>query len=58
MNDQKIKTTTIIAEMCECGRLYKDRKNHKNELICSCCYTGLNIDELKKLWGTPINLHQ
>lgn len=49
-----IKTTVVIPEMCECGRLYKDRKNEDGKLLCSACYTGLSIEELKLLWGTPV----
>lgn len=50
-----IKTTTITPEMCECGRLYKDRRDEKGKMMCSACYTGLNVDDLKKLWGNPIS---
>jgi hypothetical protein len=53
-----IKTTTIIPEMCECGRLYKDRRNEQGKMMCSACYIGLSVDDLKKLWGTQINSSQ
>ncbi len=48
-----IETTTITPEMCECGRLYKDRRDKDGKMICSACYTGLELEDLKKLWGTP-----
>ena len=51
----RIETKTVVAEMCECGRLYKDRISHLGKMICSACYTGLSVDDLKKLWGNPIN---
>lgn len=44
----------ITPEMCECGRLYKDRRDKDGKMMCSACYTGLEVDDLKKLWGTPI----
>lgn len=49
-----IETKTVVPEMCECGRLYKDRISHLGKMMCSACYTGLSVDDLKKLWGTPI----
>lgn len=49
-----IKTTTVTPEMCECGRLYKDRRNEDGKMICSACYTGLSVEDLKKLWGAPV----
>ena len=49
-----IKVTTIVPEMCECGRLYKDRRDKDGKMMCSACYIGLSIEDLKKLWGTPI----
>ncbi len=48
-----IKTNIITAEMCECGRLYKDRRDKLGKMMCSACYTDLSVDELKKLWITP-----
>lgn len=53
-----IKTTVIIPEMCECGRLYKDLKDENGKMMCSACYTGFSVDVLKKLWGTPISNYQ
>lgn len=50
-----IKTTTIVPEMCECGRLYKDRRDETGKTMCSACYTGFSVDKLKKLWETPLN---
>lgn len=41
-------------EMCECGRLYKDRVDQNGKMICSACITGLSIDDLKMLWSTPV----
>ncbi len=49
-----IKTIVHVPEMCECGRLYKDRRDSDGKMMCSACYTGLSIEDLKKLWGTPI----
>lgn len=48
-----IKTKTIVAELCECGRLYKDRRDSNGKMICSACHTGLNLDQLKMLWSPP-----
>lgn len=51
-----IETKTIVPEMCECGRLYKDRRDLlSGKTMCSACYTGLGIEQLKILWGTPIS---
>lgn len=50
-----IKTTLVVAEMCECGRLYKDRRDKNGKMVCSACYTGLSLKNIKKLWGIPIN---
>lgn len=49
-----INSTTIIPELCECGRLYKDRRDNQGKTMCSACYTGFSIEELKLLWGHPI----
>lgn len=49
-----IKTTVAIPEMCECGRLYKDRRNDQGKMMCSACYTGLSIESLKMLWSNPV----
>jgi hypothetical protein len=44
----------ITAELCECGRLYKDRRDETGKFMCAACYTGLDVEDLKKLWGTPV----
>ncbi len=49
-----MKNTTVTAEMCECGRLYKDRRDDQGKMMCSACYSGFSVDDLKKLWSTPI----
>ncbi len=49
-----IKVTTHAPELCECGRLYKDRRDKDGKMMCSACYSGLSVEDLKKLWGTPI----
>lgn len=49
---EKIKIN--LPEMCECGRLYKDRRDKNGKMMCSACYTGLSVEDLKKLWGTPV----
>lgn len=38
-------------EMCECGRLYKDRRDNNGKMMCSTCYSGLSVKELAKLWN-------
>ncbi len=48
-----IKTTCSFPEMCECGRLYKDRISHLGKMMCSACYTGLSVEQLKILLETP-----
>lgn len=48
-----IDTTTHIPEKCECGRLYKDRTSPLGKKMCSACYTGLSVEQLKTLWSTP-----
>lgn len=50
----EIKVTTTVPEMCECGRLYKDRRDENGKMMCSACYTRLSVEALKTLWGTPI----
>lgn len=52
--DKDIKIKTIVPEMCECGRMYKDRMSHSGKMVCSACYTGMSVEDLKKLWGTPV----
>lgn len=49
-----VKVTTVVIEMCECGRLYKDRRDENGKMMCAACYTGLSVDDLKKFWETPI----
>jgi uncharacterized Fe-S center protein len=49
----KIKTSTYSPEMCECGRLYKDRRDENGKMMCSACYNQCDVDTLKKLWSTP-----
>jgi len=49
-----IKVTTVVPEMCECGRLYKDRRDENGKMMCSACYTGLAVEDLRKLWSTPV----
>ena len=46
--------TTNIPEMCECGRLYKDRRDKDGKMMCSACYTGLSVEDLKMLWSIPM----
>lgn len=43
----------MIPEMCEYGRLYKDRKDKNGKTMCSSCYTGISLEDLKILWSTP-----
>ena len=50
----KMEKNKIHPEMCECGRLYKDRVDENGKMMCSACYTGYSVEDLKKLWGTPI----
>jgi hypothetical protein len=49
-----IKTTFTYPQMCECGRLFKDRRDKEGKMICSACYTGFSVEDLKILWGHPI----
>lgn len=49
-----IETTTNYPKMCDCGRMYIDRRDKNGKKICSLCYTGLSIEDLKKLWSTPV----
>jgi hypothetical protein len=50
----EIKTTTICPEMCECGRLYKDRRDENGKMICSACFCDCDLDTLKMLSEPPI----
>lgn len=55
MNEESLtKINYITPKMCECGRLYKDRRDKDGNMMCSACFTGLDIESLKKLWGTPV----
>ncbi len=49
-----METRVNTPELCECGRLYKDRRDEKGKMMCSACYTGLSVEDLKKLWGHPV----
>ena len=48
-----IKTTTVTLEMCECGRLYKDRRDENGKMMCAACYNNCDVETLQKLWSTP-----
>jgi len=48
-----ITVKTVVPEMCECGRLYKDRRDKEGKMMCSACYSGLSVEDLKNIWGTP-----
>ncbi len=47
--DKKINTTIIVPEMCECGRLYKDRRDENGKMMCSACYCNCDVETLKNL---------
>ncbi len=49
-----IETTTNYPEMCECGRMFIDRRDKDGKMMCAACYTGLSLDDLRKLWSSPI----
>jgi len=51
---KEIKVCSITAKICKCGRLYEDSKDENGNMMCSACYTGLSIESLKLLWGTPM----
>lgn len=51
-----VKTITHYPEMCDCGRLYKDRRNKEGKMMCSACYTGLSLDALKMLLAHPVKI--
>jgi hypothetical protein len=53
-NPSPSQTTVVSAEMCECGRLYKSHRDEAGKLVCPACYTGLESEDLKKLWGKPM----
>jgi len=48
-----MKVTFNLPVMCECGRMYKDRRNKNGKMLCSLCHTGLSKEELKLLWSFP-----
>ena len=48
-------TTTVTPVMCECGRLYKDRRDESGKTMCAACYSDCDLETLKKLWGKPIS---
>lgn len=50
----KVETTVNMPQMCECGRLYKDRRDENGKMICSACYSDCSVEDLKLLWGTPV----
>lgn len=47
-------TKTVTPEMCECGRLYKDRRDANGKMMCSACYSDCDVETLRKLWGIPV----
>jgi len=49
-----IKTNKIYAQMCECGRACKDRRDKNGKTMCALCYTGYSVEDLNRLWGAPI----
>lgn len=51
--DVVVTNTVITPEMCECGRLYKDRRDQSGKMMCSACYTQCDVETLKILWSTP-----
>jgi len=52
--NQKPLTVTVTPELCECGRLYKDSRDKTGKFMCGACYMNLGIEDLKKLWGSPM----
>lgn len=49
-----IPPTPNLPQKCECGRLYKCHTDKDGKTMCPACYTGFEVEELKKLWETPI----
>lgn len=47
-----LETTISLPEMCECGRLYKGRRDENGKEICAACFSNCSIEDLKKIWGT------
>lgn len=50
---EEIEISQISAELCECGRLYKDRIDKDGKKMCSACYCDCDVETLKKLWIVP-----
>ncbi len=58
LEDQGYKLPTTICiypVLCECGRLYKDRRNEEGKMMCSLCHTGLDMESLRKFWGNHVD---
>jgi len=53
-----MKITSVSLELCECGRLYKDRKDDMGKMICSACYNNCSVEDLNRLWSTPIQRNE
>jgi hypothetical protein len=51
---EEIETKTIMAEICECGRLYEDQRDQTGKTMCSACYLGCEVEMLKLLWQMPV----
>ncbi len=49
-----IKTISVYPQKCECGRLYKDRRNSEGKTMCSACLNECSVEDLKILWSYPI----
>lgn len=49
-----VKIIPLYPEMCECGRLYKDRRDKDGKTMCSACYNNCEVDDLARFWGTQI----
>ena len=47
------KITSHTPKMCDCGRLYCDRRNSEGKMMCSACYANCSVEDLKMLWSTP-----
>jgi hypothetical protein len=43
-------TKSVVPEICECGRMYKDRREN-GKTMCAMCYSGYSLEELRVLWG-------
>jgi len=51
MSDKE--SQNITAVMCECGRLYKDRRDKDGKTMCSACYCDCSVETLQILWSMP-----